>query len=267
MEPVPSASWAAIEGGHGPPLVLIHGYPLDHSMWKAQLAESRRAHRLAPLDLPGYGLARESPVPDSLRGFSEAVARAISARFDGPVAVSGHSFGGYVALQLYRDHPELINGLVLANTRSSADTEDARRTRLATAARLANPNERLDTDAVAEKLLAPGNWARGGPLVREVRDMVGRARSSAVIPTLKAIAGRPDLTPVLPEISVPTLVIWGEEDQLIPPEQTRPMVALTPHCVGVGIPGAGHLPALEAPEPFGQALHDLLARVERAAVR
>jgi 3-oxoadipate enol-lactonase len=261
MHEVTLRRWPVVERGVGPPVVLLHGYPLTHAMWQPQLDGLAEDRRIILMDLPGYGLAEEWTVPTSLAGFSEAVSKTLATELSGPAVIIGHSFGGYVALQMYRDHPELFAGLVLTNTRSEADSPEARAARMATIERLQDPTEHLDADTVAQSLIAPQTWARRDPIVDLVRAMVGSARSGTVAATLHAIADRPDLTPVLPTLRVPTLVIWGEADQLIPPAQTRAMVDRIPHGMGMGIPYAGHLPSLESPEAFDQAVRELLAWV------
>jgi 3-oxoadipate enol-lactonase len=259
----PQWGWPAVERGTGPPVVFLHGYPLDHRMWEPQLESLAQERRIVLIDLPGFGLAADGPVPDTLSGFARALNVALAAHVPGPVVVVGHSFGGYVALQLYRDFPEHFAGLVLTNTRSEPDNDEARARRMATVRRLEVSSESLDVDATVRSLLSPTAWTAGGPLVESVREIVRGARSRAVIPTLKAIAGRPDLTPVLSTIRVPTLVVWGEEDQLIPPPQTQSMVDRIAGARGVAIPGAGHLPSLEAPRPFTDALKVFLGHAAR----
>jgi pimeloyl-ACP methyl ester carboxylesterase len=261
VEKQPDATWPVVERGHGKPVVFLHGYPLNHAMWEPQLEGLSAGHHVVLLDLPGYGLAQDSPVPETLSGFAESVHHTLARRFSAPAVVVGHSFGGYVALEWFRHHPEQFQALVLTNTRSEPDSAEAREKRLATARRLENPGQHLDVEETARGVLAPATWEAGGLVPNTVRAMVRSAQSRTIIGTLKAIAGRPDLTPVLPTITVPTLVIWGEEDTLIPPAQSRSMVPRIRASSGVGIPGAGHLPSLEAPAPFGNALVDLLGRL------
>ena len=261
MDEVTLRRWPAIERGVGPPIVLLHGYPLTHAMWQPQLESLAPDRRVVLLDLPGYGLAEEWTVPTTLAGFAESVSQTLAAELAGPAVIVGHSFGGYVALQMYRDHPEQFVGLVLTSTRSEADPPDARAARMATIERLRDPAEHLDIDAVTQSLLAPQTWARRDPIVDLVRAMVGSARSGTVSATLQAIANRPDLTPVLSTLQVPVLVVWGEADHLIPPTQTRGMVEHIPRALGMGIPSAGHLPSLESPEAFARAVRQLLAWV------
>jgi len=255
--------WPALERGEGAPVVFLHGYPLSHAMWQPQLEALSRDHHVVLLDLPGYGLAAEWPVPNTLAGFSRHLYGMLASRFAGPLALVGHSFGGYVALQLYHDAPELFSALILTNTRSEADTPEARAQRLATAGQLEDPTHHLDVEAITRSLVAPATWARRGPVVETVRSMVRETRSSTVIASLHAIADRPDLTPVLSTVHVPTLVLWGAEDQLIPPARSQSMVPRIPNGRGVSIPGAGHLPSLEAPESFDRTLNEFLARPKR----
>lgn len=229
-------------------------------MWEPQLRSFSGGHRVILLDLPGYGLASEENVPETLAGFADRVHVLLAELSKGPSVIVGHSFGGYVALQLLRDHPEDFSGMVLTNTRSGADAPETRAKRLATAGRLERPGEGLDVDETARGLLAPAAWIAGGELRDTVREMIKDARASTVRATLLAIANRPDLTPVLGTIRVPSLVVWGEEDRLIPPVQTRAMVGQIPGATGVEVPGVAHLPSLEAPELFDRALDDFLGR-------
>lgn len=246
--------WPAVEGGSGKRLVFLHGYPLNHTMWTGVVDALSDGHHVVLLDLPGYGLARDWEVPTTLSGFAESVHETLTRKLPGPFVLVGHSFGGYVALEMYKHHPEQFEGLVLTDTRSEPDSPDAREKRLATINRLGDPSQTLEVDETARALVAPGTWEKGGPVVDQIRTMVRDARSSTVIATLQAIADRPDLSPVLPTIGVPTLVIWGEDDRLIPPAQTRAMVERIPGATGVGIPGAGHLPSMESPQAFTKAI-------------
>ncbi|MGI0155327.1 MAG: alpha/beta fold hydrolase [Thermoplasmata archaeon] len=250
-----------MERGSGTPVIFLHGYPLNHTMWLPQLEDFSADHHVGLLDLPGYGLARDSPVPETLAGFAGAVHETVTRRFSTPVVVVGHSFGGYISLLWYRDHPEQFRGLVLTNTRAEADSPEVREKRLATAQRLEDPAQSLDVEEVVRGLLAPATWEAGGSVVGAARAMVQGAPSSAVRATLRALAGRPDLTEVLARIRVPTLVVWGEEDHLIPPAQSQSLVPRIDGSVGAAIPGAGHLPSLEAPKSFSTALRPFLDRI------
>lgn len=248
------------ERGRGRPVVFLHGYPLTHEIFSPQLESISRAYHVVLLDFPGYGLAQGQPIPRSLTGFADFVHDLLAERFPGPVSLVGHSFGGYVALELARKHPEQLASLVLADTRARADTPVAREKRLATAKRLEEPREHLDPGEVVRGLLARSTWSNDRALVERLTEMVAGVASRTIIATLRAIADRPDLTPILSTVHVPTLVIWGEEDQLIPPAESQEIVAHVVGCRGVGIPSAGHLPSLESPAAFSGAI---LAHLEQ----
>ncbi|MGA8275108.1 MAG: alpha/beta hydrolase [Thermoplasmata archaeon] len=245
-------------------MVFLHGYPLNHSMWLPLLETLPEGVRAIMFDLPGFGLAQRWSVPETLAGFADSIHQVLAERLREPYVLVGHSFGGYIALQLYRDHPDQFRGLVLTNTRSGADSPEAREKRLATAKRFEDPGQMLDLEATTRGLVSPGTWAAGGPIVGTARSLVRDARSPAIRGSLRAMASRPDLTPVLATIRVPSLVIWGEDDQLIPPTETRSMVARISGASGVGIPGVGHLPSLEAPPMFSSALRSLMVRLPPA---
>jgi pimeloyl-ACP methyl ester carboxylesterase len=256
---------AIVQRGTGMPVVFLHGYPLHHAMWAPQLEILSSEYHVILLDLPGFGLAEQQPVPETLVGFAQHVHRSITELLPGPVVVVGHSFGGYIALQWYREHPEIFRALVLTDTRSSADSPEAREKRMALVHRLEDPAQSLDVEETTRGLLAPTTWERGGALVDQVRTMVRDARRPALRGSLRAMADRSDLTEVLSTIAVPTLVVWGEEDHLIPPNQTESMVTRIPSAAGVGIPSAGHLPSMETPTAFGTTLGKFLDQVSSRA--
>lgn len=253
--------WTAVEQGVGRPVVFLHGYPLNHAMWEPQIGPLSRTNRVILFDLPGFGLAAERHVPEGFWPYVEDIGRTLTMHLDGPAVIVGHSFGGYLAQGLFRTAPELFGAIVLVNTRSEPDPPKVREGRLATASRLERPGERLDEDEVVRGLLAPASWTAGGPLVERVRAMVREARSPSVARTLRAIADRPDLGPVLPTIKVPALVVWGTEDLLVPPAQSASMAQRIVGSSEVPIPGAGHLPSLEAAGPFTEAVQRFLERL------
>lgn len=244
--------------GAGNPIVLLHGFPLHRGVWKGQLDPLAVGNRVIAFDLPGYGQASTLRTPESLESLSAVVDASIHAIASPPAVLVGHSMGGYVALHRYADHPERIRALILTSTRTAADSEEAAAKRHATISRLRQEGPGGYAVETARGLLAPNN-ASNPDLFPAVLQIVRSAPVPSMVASLLALAGRPDLTDLLPEVHVPTLVVWGEEDRVIAPEQSKKIVKAIPGAKGVGIPGAGHLPFLENPSAFNQAVREFLA--------
>lgn len=243
--------------GAGNPLILLHGYPLHRGIWKGQLEPLAATNRVIAFDLPGFGAASTLHCPETLDGCAAIVGSSAHAIASPPAVILGHSLGGYLALEQYGDHPERVRALILTSTRSEADSEEAVARRHATISRLRQEGPGAYAVEKARNLLAPAN-ASDPDLFQTVLQIVRSAPVPSLVATELALAGRPDFTEFLAEIRVPTLVIWGEEDRTIPSEKTKALVDGIPGAKGVGIPGAGHLPFLEKPTAFNQAVLSFL---------
>lgn len=224
-------------------LLLVHAFPMDSRMWQGQ--GGLASHVVTP-DLPGFG--GSEPAPDGVLTMASAASRCLEA-LDGAgidrAVVCGLSMGGYVAFELWRAAPERVAGLILANTKAEADTPEGAEGRR----------------ALAAKLLAEGNVLAGSPppllsteapqgLWDQVRATIGDQSASAIAAAALGMAERPDSTPDLPGISVPTLVLTSDLDTLIPASVTAPMAALIPGATLAVLEGAGHLSNLERPDAF-----------------
>jgi 3-oxoadipate enol-lactonase len=233
-------------------VLLAHAFPVDARMWSGQVLGSRT---IAP-DLPGFGGAE--PAPGGVMTMAAAARRCLDALDEAGLAravVCGLSMGGYVAFELWRTAPERVAGLLLANTRAGADTPEGAQGRRTLAARVAvegnvlvaDPPPLLSQDAPADL------WDR-------VRAMIADQPAASIAAAALGMAERPDSTPDLPRIGVPTLVITSDGDTLIPPELTTPIAEQVPGATLTVIVGAGHLSNLERPEAFNDALVGLCAR-------
>jgi pimeloyl-ACP methyl ester carboxylesterase len=264
--PARDAKRVAVEGaelvvevrGDGVPVLFVHGFPLDRAMWRHQLAVLTRCRRIAP-DLRGAGASSAPADGYSMGRYADDLVAVLDALEVPRAVVCGLSMGGYVAFELVRRYPDRLAGLVLCDTRAESDTEEGRRSR----DELATLAEHEGAAAVAErmlpKMLAPTTVAEQPELVAEVRAMMQRAPVAGLVGALRAMRERPDSTPVLPAIRVPTLVIVGEEDQVTPPAGVERMAAAIPGARVARIPAAGHLAPLEQPIPTSSALAEFLA--------
>lgn len=238
-------------------IVFIHAFPLDGSMWADQLEEfGKRTKVLAP-SLPGFGGAPPTGEVMTMSAAADQVARAMHEATMSRAVVCGLSMGGYVALALWRQYPELVDGFVFANTKANADDESAKERRRQLAARLRAEGSSFLVESPPPLL---SNEAPAG-LLERVKRFIAAQPAEAIAAASLGMAERPDSTPDLATITVPTLVITGSKDTLIPPDATKPLAeGIAGAHYGV-IEGAGHLSNLEAPEQFNDLLRVYLERV------
>ncbi|MGW6912284.1 alpha/beta fold hydrolase [Kitasatospora sp. NPDC054939] len=251
------------ESGTGTPIVLLHAFPLDASMWAAQLdglpgLTGDEARVLAP-DQRGFGGTELGAGAPSLDAVADDVALLLDAADIDRAVVGGLSMGGYAALAFARRHPQRLRGLLLANTKATADTEEARanRERIASAVLARESVALLAEERMERNLLGPAS----GHLAEPVRKRIAEASPQAVAWAQRAMAGRSDTREVLAGLRVPVAVVAGADDAITPVAESELMVAAAPDAELTVIADVGHLSALEAPEAFNSAVRRLLARV------
>lgn len=246
------------EHGQGPPLVLVHGFPFDHSIWHAQLEVVSDEARVIAVDLPGFGgsqsLQGDEP---SIDGYADAIARWAGEAGIDKFVLAGHSMGGYVALAFARRYPEMLTGLGLVCTRPGPDTEQAKQGRYTMIENVRERGPQAVVDAMLPRLLSQQTREKRSEVVEQTRKVMLHQSSDGIIAALKAMASRPDSSPILAEIRVPTAVIGGAEDAIIPAADEDLMAATIPGATQVRIDGAGHMPMLEQPERLAEALRNL----------
>jgi 3-oxoadipate enol-lactonase len=236
-------------------LLLLHAFPLDASMWEPQVQAFGDRTRVIGPNFPGFGGEAFSADVLTMEAAADHALRALDQAGADRALVLGLSMGGYVALAFWRRHRDRVGGLVLANTRSGADDEAGKERRRALAERLLHEgNFMADSPPPLLSEGAPGDlWDR-------VKDIVRAQPAAAIAAASLGMAERPDATPDLAGIDVPTLVITSTGDTLIPPEATKPMAAAIPGSKLEVIEGAGHLSNLEATEEFNRLVGEHLDR-------
>ena len=239
------------------PVVFLHAFPLNAGMWAGQVEALPDRATLAP-DFPGFG--GRAPGVSDLEGFARSALADMDAAGIGKAVVVGLSMGGYVAFRLLGLAPERVVGLVLADTKAGADNEAGRTKRTDQAARVRAEGVAWMPDAFAPALLGPTTMASRPEVVGYVKELVGKADPEGVARALEAMRERPDSTPQLGTIRVPTLVVVGEEDGLTPVADARILADGIPGAELEVLPGAGHLANLEDPAAFNAALTSFLGR-------
>ena len=246
------------DAGGGTPVVLLHGFPFDRSMWRGQAEKLAGEFRVVAPDLRGLG---ETPAGDAVATMT-AMAEDVAALLDGlglrSVVLGGLSMGGYVAFEFVRLFPKRVRALVLADTRPQGETDEGRRTREETARRILEEGMASVVDAMLPRLLTDDTRGRRPEVVERLRAMILGTNPAGAAAALRAMAARRDQSGLLPEITVPTLVIVGAEDPVTPPADAEAMAAKIRGSRLVRIEGASHLSNVERPEEFDRALVDFL---------
>lgn len=247
------------DAGTGPPLVLLHAFPLDRAMWRAQLADLPDVARVIAPDLPGFGESSPSGA-FTIEGAADAVAAFVRALGLSKVALGGLSMGGYVALAFARKYPEQLGALVLADTRAGIDDTNTRAGRDKAVEVVTAQGTAALFAGMLPRVLGEHTHATNAALVERLKAIAARQKPESVAAALAALRDRPDANPGLKAIAVPTLVLVGEHDAVTPPLSAANLAAQIRGSELVHIPRAGHLANVENAEAFNAAVRGFLAR-------
>jgi 3-oxoadipate enol-lactonase len=246
------------EGSGQPAVVLLHAFPLCAGMWRPQIdALAPRVRVVAP-DLRGFGRsdAPGDPAAYSVDGWADDVARLLDHLGLDRVVVGGQSMGAYVAFAFLRRHRSRLAGLVLADTRPTADSPEVHDRRVSQQEQITAGGEAGKADVVEgmlQTLLSPATREHRPDVVDTARRLMDNP-PAGFVGALEAMKRRPDSVADLATVDVPTLVLVGDQDVPSPPEVAEAMQQGIPGAELVVVPGAGHLSGLEAPEAFNAAL-------------
>ncbi|GGQ73629.1 alpha/beta fold hydrolase [Streptomyces asoensis] len=241
------------------PLVLVHGHPFDRTMWAPQTEAFSATRRVIAPDLRGYGRSPVVPGVTPLSRFALDIAALLDELGVDRFVLAGLSMGGQIAMELCRQFPGRVRGLVLADTFAAPETAAGRLARNEMADRLLAEGMRGYADEVLEKMVAP----YADPAVKaHVHRMMTSAPPEGAAAALRGRAERPDYRPLLTRVTVPALVVVGEDDEYTPVADARAMHAALPHGELRVVEGAAHLPNLERPDDFNKALEEFLTRTD-----
>ena len=254
--------------GSGAPLVLLHAFPLDHTMWHRVLPLANHARLIIP-DQRGFGRStcndsEKSPIV-SITQLADDVAKLLDALdIAEPATIAGISMGGYVAQHVAVRYPEKVSHLILIDTKFSADTPEARSTRANLAATVGRVGQQVLADAMVPNLLAATDTARSqterAANEEFLRKLISEQSVATIQAALQALADRPDMTKDMQHLEKPVLLICGSEDTITPPAVMKSMEKILLQGRLLIVPDAGHLVPLEAPVVFHEAVRSFLAR-------
>lgn len=249
---------AYTDAGRGKPLVLLHGYPFNRSLWNEQVAALSNSYRVIAPDLRGFGETDASRERATMDRMARDVAELLDHLQIARAVVGGLSMGGYVALAFYKHFPSRVRALVLADTRAQADTEEGKQTRAQQAEKALAEGMAGIADGMLPKLLTPETVSKHPEIVKRVRDMMLKTKPDGAAAALMGMAERDDQTPLLSKISTPTLIVVGSEDAITPVADSEKMHREIGGSRLVVVENAGHVSNLERTEQFNEALVDFL---------
>ena len=244
--------------GSGPAILFLHGYPLNRTIWRDQVAALDGWRRIAP-DFRGMGASGAPDGGYSMAAYADDLEAILDALEIEQTVLCGLSMGGYVAFEFIRRWRARVSGLVLMDTRAEADTAEGKRGRVAAAALCRMSGVGAIADQMLPAMLA-ASTLRDAPELRErLRTMMAGTPAAGVIGALGAMKDRSDNTALLPTLAgLPTLVVVGEGDRITPPDLARRMAGAIPGARLEIVPRAGHLPPVEQPAATTEILRKFL---------
>jgi 3-oxoadipate enol-lactonase len=244
--------------GKGTPVILVHAFALNQTMWDAQVTALQDRYRVITVDMRGFGNS------DVIKGTSEMSQMAADVHelmkalaIDKAVMV-GLSMGGYVLLAFYKAFKDVVQALVLADTRATADTDEARANRLRSAEKAEREGSTAIADETTPKLLGDTTQANNPELVKRVHSIQAANSPDGIAAAQRGMAARRDSTDLLAEITCPTLVIVGTEDKLTPPTEAEVIHRGIRQSKLQVIEGSGHLSNMETPDEFNKILIEFI---------
>jgi pimeloyl-ACP methyl ester carboxylesterase len=250
------------ETGHGVPLVLLHGYPLDNRVWQYQCRELQNICRVIAPDLPGFGRSTAHG-PFTIESLADDVFALLTSIKALPCVLGGLSMGGYVALAYQAKYANTLRGLILADTRAEADTPEGKLGRDKQIDLVQKEGSGAVADVMLPRMLADGNAHVRPEVGKELREIMAHCPPKTIECALAAMRDRPDYRGTLASIVAPTLIIVGQGDLVTPVAEAQAMQTVIRGSHLSIIPGAGHMSPMERPRDVGLAIEHFLKAQNR----
>ncbi len=252
--------------GEGPSVVLLHAFPTNHNLWRPVAERLAARYRVVLMDLRGHGDSGAGEGPATMEKHADDLARVCDKAAVGRAVFAGVSIGGYVLFEFWRRHCERVRALVLSDTRAGADSEEARQARLKSASEVEREGPDAFIDGLLSRLLGESTHRSRPDLVEAARAMAGKMSVGGIAAVLRGMAARPDSTPTLAAMNVPTLLLFGGEDTLTPVREGELLRQHIRDSRLVVVPRAGHLAVFEQQEAAHDVLRKFLDELPRSSM-
>jgi 3-oxoadipate enol-lactonase len=249
--------------GAGRPIVFLHAFPLNQTMWDEQLAEFASNYRVITFDWRGFGGSPLGNGISTMEDFADDLAGLLDRLSIERAIICGLSMGGYASFAFHRKYSERISALILADTRATPDNEEGKQRRYEMAELARNKGASAMVDKMLPQLLGETSQRKNPTLVERVKAMIESGQPEGIAQALLAMAGRPDSTGMLPQIGCPALIIVGNEDKLTPPSESEKISQAIPDSTLAIIDDAGHLANIEQPESFNLVISRFLSHLKQ----
>jgi pimeloyl-ACP methyl ester carboxylesterase len=247
--------------GDGPPVVLLHPFPVHHEFWLPVALALQGRYRLILPDLRGHGASGIGDGPATMEKHAEDLVRLLEDAGVGRAVFVGVSIGGYVLFELLRRYRNRVSALVLCNTKPQADTPEARAIRLQAAADVLERGTEVFFESMLPKLISRSTHSARPDLVLGAFRMMRKMSTEDVAMVQRGMADRPDSVSSLAAIKAPTLILTGDEDLMTGVAEAEVMRKNIPGSVFKIIAKAGHYAAWERPDEVGKVLRQFLDEV------
>jgi len=250
------------EAGKGTPILFIHGYPMNRRLWQPQLEDLAEVGHVLALDLRGHGESEQIPGPYSMELFADDCNEFLDVMRIPKVVLCGLSMGGYICMAFYRKYASRVVGMVLTATRAAADSPTARESRDKAIDQAISQGPAPIVEGMINRLLSPYSQSNRPSLITKAHDFIDDISTQTIVADLQGLKTRLDSSSILATISQPVCIIHGEDDQIVPLEEAREMHHTIKHSRLHILPLAGHVPNLEQPGLFNQAVRQFIMEIK-----
>lgn len=249
-----------LKAGAGPPLLFVHGFPLDHRMWQAQIEYFRNHFTVLVPDLRGFGATEITRGTVTMQQHADDLNALLNElNIKESVIYCGLSMGGYIAWEFWKHFPQRLRALILCDTRAGSDTEEGIKNRLKMVDLVLKHGPESISASMIPNLISDASQQNHPEIAECLIEMIEATDREGIAASQRGMAERNDFSENISDIQCPTLCIVGSEDQLTPPDVMKTMSSQIPDAKYIKIPGVGHMSPMEAPAEVNQAIDDFLA--------